>query len=637
MHWLIVSTVLLAGEGAAPPERTLRTYDIRFLTEAVPDFPAQLWPRAGDLRLRRPYEEDGAGELVISFGEDEDGDGVAPPGCGLSPELLVEVIRRNIAEDSWANERNSIRATEAGIWVVQTPEVHRAISRLLGELRDRRARMVTVDVALVPLDRVPGIAASRSPWISDREFEAALDEAKAAGTRLSLTAYNEQLVSTFSGVRWTQLVDAEINQTGVIPVANSVVEKRPLGISLELRPTRLARSGWYRVDLRLARLAKTGPAARNATFFGDFQIQPLREESLETVLLLEEGRAVFAGSLPMRLGGELRPAGVLARIRPLAVRAEPREAPPPEETFHLRAYDVAFLLEPLPGEEPLLDGDVLVDLIESGVDPEAWRDERAGLEIDGSGRLLHAVARQATHRKVGEFVDRHVRDRARLARLEVVELEGPLESIRRIRSRAAGSGQLPADWPELPESQGLEEVHRTVSLGVLGCRMKARAFRARRFFSDVDNVSGGTGFTVQMMPDPILESAGTGFELEASVRPALRAGFLAVDLELTRVQTRFERKAEILIATTVESAEAAGVARVVPGDEETPGGIVRPTLTAQIPFRIDLPRQEGLARHFQTVVPAGHPAILEVRSVGEGKGRLLVLTAEGLGTIEEGR
>jgi len=128
-----VASLFLSALLAQGPQRVLREHDIHFLTDRVPQLSTPTWPASRSLLLgawqAEPREGGGAGNVSFSAGTAEEE--VAPAGKGLSPESLVTLIRQNLAEDSWANELNSIREEGGRLMVVQTLEVQEAIGRLL--------------------------------------------------------------------------------------------------------------------------------------------------------------------------------------------------------------------------------------------------------------------------------------------------------------------------------------------------------------------------------------------------------------------------------------------------------------------------------------------------------------------------
>jgi hypothetical protein len=629
----------LRGEG---PRREVRVHDLRFLTRPVPDLPAGEWPRAGDLVLggRGPVEYSAPISFASDVAYEEDPSHLAPPGAGLPPETIAAIIRQNVAEDSWASKLNSMDVHGSDLVVVQTREVQEDIEKLLAALRARRARMVTVDVAHVPLEALGGGWSPRDPWLQE-ELDLVLERAGEKAVRISLTAYNEQRLAGFTGRRTARVTDAEVNQTGVLPVTNPVVESLPLGLTVEVLPLAVAETGWFRVEMKVSRLREAGEAVKRETFTGDLEFLPLDEESIETVLLLPAGRTGVAGLLrEEREGREPRGFAVLARVRPTDVQAAGRSPPPIGETFSLRVHDVGFLLEPYPFESPPLTADLLSRLIGANVDPDAWRDDRARLAADQGGRLLAVTAKAPTHERVKEYIDGLVRERATTAMVDLREIEGPSEEILAIRKAAEGGMLLPRDWVPPAEGGRIREAFRAVLGGALGCRRSARGYEARGFVGDISTVSGGTGFSIVAMPDPELESAGSGTWAEATVRATHGGVRFALDLTADRCRTLFARTAETIVPADIGPVQATPGAEATKEKKKNKKGdeTARPLpSTVWIPAVLDLPSQRRLHSESAISVPPDRPAIVEVEDMGAGRARMVVATVTTLRAFGEGR
>lgn len=599
-----------------PEERVLRTYTISFLTAEVPQFPSQDVPSAGSLLPGSSGIREAA--LSITFGAGLCEDHEVPRGTRMAPEALVDLIRRNIAEDSWWNERNSIEANDQELVVTNAPEVHAAIDALLASLRARRARMFRVDVAVVPADLVSGRGPEAAPWIEGAELERVLGKAGERGVHLSLTAYNEQTVSGFSGSRSWTLSDAEVNQTGVVPVVNPVIEVLPVGLTVEVTPLAVEGTSWLTLALEVTRLAGAGTPSKRATFFNEIESMPLREESLRTSILLESGRTAVAGRFEEMLeDGKKADFAVLVRARRTDLQDE---APDPERTerFFLRVHDLGLaLLPPGPGAaEGPLDGELVELLLRTNVEPEAWRDERASVSVSGE-RFLHVVATRETHEAVQAWVEDLLRSAARVAVVEIEVHEGPATAVLDLVESAGGTGLLDAAWLQSPSGQALRRrLHASVQ-GRVGGRMVARGFEARSYLGDVNTVSGGTGFSIIEIADPEMLSAGTGFDLQATASSRLAEGRYSLDLCLDEAATRFGRFVDIVVPSEIGPAEPAGPAD---GDEaRAPRRRV-----AWLPYRIELPEQSRLRCRASPSLPAGRDRVVEVVESAPGQATLVV-------------
>lgn len=592
-------------------QRELRVYDLHFLTKEVPDLPL---PEAGAERNLSLLER--AEQETYGFDPDWLEEPGSLGGLALTPEAIMELVRRNIAEDSWANEKNSIAARGGELVVIQTPEVHEEIADLLAHLRARRARRFEIEV-IVLSEEAPVESLLRGPPNPAPEALAAvLDESAEKAHRILLTAYEQQTVSTLSGRRRATITDTEVNQTGVIPVANPIVHVLPLGVSLEAKALPVAGTDRVQVELRVRRLLEAGEVRRRKTTFAELESVPLREESLRTALLVEPGEPALAGSFREAAdNGETSQFAVIVRVSrkdpggAVDVPFEPR--PEGAETFVLRVYDVGFLLGGADTGSP--QRKLLVPLLRMNVEPEAWKDARAGATLERDG--LYVTARPETHAKISSWIESLTRRRARLASVRLEVFEAPLESVLALEKAARGGWLLPEQWGKIAD--GARGVLESTTRGLAGEEMHARMFSSSTFVSDVETVSGGTGFSIIEMPDPVVASAGDGFTLRATVEGHLDPRRLLLRLDLHRSRTRFLRRAEF-------TAPARARSRSGPPEE----------ISVRLPYVIDLPEEESFHCRTAFAVPRGLSVLLEVQRTRGKTARFVVATATVEGEVD---
>jgi len=113
----------------------LRIYDVRDLTEQIPDFPGpELQVEVGGLDA----SSGGAGLVLI--GPDEG------MGDAVTAESLAEMISSRVRPGDWAPELGtSIEERGGKLVVMQRPQVHRLIDRLLESFRSSQKLMVNVE------------------------------------------------------------------------------------------------------------------------------------------------------------------------------------------------------------------------------------------------------------------------------------------------------------------------------------------------------------------------------------------------------------------------------------------------------------------------------------------------------------
>lgn len=105
----------------------LRIYDVRDLVVPIQDFPGP------EISLVSTDEEgEGGSGVDYSFGDDQ-------PNVITEPQELVDMIRSNIAPDTWDTvEGASVSISNGLLIVVQSDEVHEQVALLIAQLRAMR-------------------------------------------------------------------------------------------------------------------------------------------------------------------------------------------------------------------------------------------------------------------------------------------------------------------------------------------------------------------------------------------------------------------------------------------------------------------------------------------------------------------
>ncbi len=559
---------LLGATGA--PRRTLRVHDVSFLLTAIEDAPApavRLVPDTGRLRARRLFERpaapSGGGSAGGSFSFDDGGED-APAGRGFDPDQLVELIQRNVDEDSWANDRNSLEIQGGQLVVVQTAAVHAELERYLERLRAQRGRLVTCDVTLALVDGALARAvlddAAGGPLPEARAQE--LEERLLAGRgarlveRRRLTAWDRQrvhaaLLGEHPYLTW------EVDQTGVAPVAGPRLERGAAGVLVEVRPALVGAGDLLLLDLELAaarwahdaveaRIGALGPDRRAGA--ASLHLPRADVFALSTRLLLRPGATAVAGGARVDLPPEgpapegLTDARLLVLVRPtvsaLATGQADAERPAPSAPRVLRMHDVS-LVTGLPragvdGEEGLtcfcaghddeervgLDMDTIVELLTRNVAPESW--DGAALEVAGEG-LLAVVQTPEVHAQIDAFLATLRRERGRALQLEValVDLPPGEQAALLARAQAAGAGAhaLPAALAApLLAGDRVRGWQTTTAWAGEGAALLAATQRAA--LTGFSLANGGTGAVVETVVLPIVEHGEDGHDL------VVRAGLL---------------------------------------------------------------------------------------------------------------
>ena len=633
---VLLAAPILTAQAGQQIERVTRVHDIAFLARAVPRHPNPVsWP-AVNLRLATQEAQASGGlwglgkgfpppDLALrAFGhaeEPEEKEGDASAGVVVSPESLAALIRRNIAEDSWANVRNSIKVDGERLRVVAAPEVHSSIDSLLAALRARRASMAVIEVAVVPAKRLAADAA-RGPWLTNEAFARAIVDAGsgAQAASLALTAYNEQTASGFAGRVRTAAMGVGINQTGVVPVSDVAIETLPIGLGVEVRPVAVTGTDWFRCDLRVTRSRQPGVVERRKTLFAELELVPQGREDLTTTLLLRAGRPAVAGRFSDRQpDGREREFAILARLTPMETEGEAPASPPVDTAFRRRMLDLSFLLEPFEGERAGLSADSWLRRIRHTVQPEAWLDERADLRL-ADRRFLHVTAREGTHRALREWLDARIRARARVAAIEVAEYAGSVEAVHAVVASLEDGLYLPDDWESSEAGRRLERSFSSRGFGPLGGTLKARGVDARPFVAEVESISGGTGFSILEIPAPVVRTAGNGFELLATAAPRIDPDMATLELWWTRCRTAFAARSEVLPIVRLTGDEAGAGAGRQAGERTR--------------YVVDLPRQRVKELHATLPLRLGRTAVLGVEQRGAATASLLVARVDVTAAIQ---
>jgi len=109
----------------------LRMYDVRALVTPIQDYPA------GSINLVP------SGGFGFGYGEAED----LEPLAFYEIDAIIDMIRQNVAPDSWDELRSASIQQARGILMVRhMSAVHDRIEMLLGELRKKAASQVNVEV-----------------------------------------------------------------------------------------------------------------------------------------------------------------------------------------------------------------------------------------------------------------------------------------------------------------------------------------------------------------------------------------------------------------------------------------------------------------------------------------------------------
>jgi len=612
---LFTMAMIIIAHGSlahAQVERRGRVFDVRSLFdergihELVMEAPCLREPWSLGLELASPAENDGDGST------------------GWDMERLVALIQRTIAPDSWRNSRNSLEARDGRLTVVQTPDVLEKIDSLLTLLETREARTFGIDLAMVPPESLEKAAPlslrpGSSPWLDGDVLDRAVAADPARAAVLCAQAAEGAPARLQPPAVALLLGDLEVNQTGVTPVTNPVVEPAFLGLHAEVVVRSGPVDGRLRVDLELGRAGLRGKPERRRVLGADLDLPVTEREQAGTSLAVEDGRTALVGFFspgPSAQGGpgDMKTAAfaVLLRVRGSTPAAAGQPAP-----FLPGLIEAGVLLfEPrdhsiqgLPAarrsdSEAAPREDLLLGAAAAALDPANLDAARERISLAHGAVLVGGGDEDA--RKIRVELARLARERLRMVTLDL--WQGEAESGE-LAGAAGSSVLLDPSWIERIGSRpGL----RARLTGVRGARMSLASVVARSCITDVNMVSGGTGMHIAVAADPEVEAIGAGLILDAAcdIVPGEPWAQLEVSGELARPPV-FGRQARARSSLEVKPA---------------PAGDRMPIEATAEWVLIDLPDEDtDLWRHLLTA-PLGRPVLLNALpdSSSPGKTRALV-------------
>jgi hypothetical protein len=604
---LAVIAALAAGGLSAPgppdPEMISRTYDLRPLVERHEDLPAHThaWTQM-EVVFGSSFTFDRSGIRPCNCPED------AASGLDLKGiQYFIDLIGMGARGLGTAIPQQSLAADGGLLTLEHTAETHARVSAFREAFLAARGRPILVDVAIVPAEAVVDLQCGKP--LPAGAFDGAAARAADRGRSFSLRAMNGQTVSDFAGQRRLEVIDAEINQTGVIPVSNPVVGAAFLGSTVEVQPLWTGAAELVRLKLDVSQAAEAGPIERRETFFTDIDLAPYRKDLLRTTVLIPAGASVVAGVLEEDADdGKPRSFAVLARVR--AGSAAVPLSPEARGDLGVLVRDIAFITESPAGEEPLLSSEALKELIGEQVDPAVRDDDRLALEVIG-GRYFCALAPPEVLAALGRWLEARAARRARQAILTLEEYEGSPSDVLALR-KAVTSG---APVPEAASK--LRRTLKVVACAEAGSRISAGGFVERNILADAEYVSGGTGFSILAIADPVMMAVRSGFEMEAVVTDAGK-DVLRLDLDSRHRRTDLEGQIPVV------APSSTGILGIPPNGPYSTGARDPGPLWFGMPYRFDQPREISFGGRGSMSIPRSRPVVVRVERAPGAPARLLL-------------
>jgi len=285
---LRVALAEAAAKGPAKPITfELRMYDVRALVTPVSDYPAEsinLVPSGG---------------FGFGFGSEED----LEPLAFYEIDAIIDMIRENVAPDSWEELRSASIQQARGILMVRhMPAVHDRIGMLLGELRKKAASQVNVEVKVLRLPDAAlraiqgGEGAAVLTPAGEKRLRAVVASGEAEVIRTgSVACTNSQRVSLSDTgqVSYVQDFDVEIAQAAFIgdPIVMSLRE----GLIFDVRPTLAGYGDLVVLEVRVENARLNRPMPFIDTPVGTIETPRIELTKLHTILAVPVGRTVVVG------------------------------------------------------------------------------------------------------------------------------------------------------------------------------------------------------------------------------------------------------------------------------------------------------------------------------------------------------
>ena len=522
-----------------------------------------------------------------------------------------------------------------GFLFVSAPDaVQEAVAGLIGALRGKASQRFLVECLLVSADvlseAAPGWRTSL-PHLEDEAFEKTLLDRRSR--LLSAVAQSGDWLTT--GTRDSQALvsDYEINQTGVIPVTNPVLDVPLAGDWLEARAMPVPGEGRVWLDLSIGRFRLKSSSSKLGVLWGNLDLPVTREALLSLSTLIAEGKPLVAGSL----GGGTSDV-VVVRLR--RQRARGTEAAPQKSGKSvLRVYDASLLLrgeesrswwrgqDPGRIDEP--DAEALIEHIQSLAGGEKIFDGgSAWLEPGPRGRLLLLWASRPIHEKVESLIKGSIRRLSHLAAVDLEFLDLPRDVFVALRARTEDGFLLGRGWRDSIADKA-EVKRRVFSLtGVAGEIHAMRRASIHSLVAGLANVSGGTGFAIIERVDPLVRSCGEGTEFR--VRVDFLPDSQGARLYLEGVESRLLDVRDVIARfPSLTQAKGGDPSRPL-GPESDSGGHMGRVVPIVKELKMNLPHQSVRYLSVHRNLPLDRSVIL-YSDAGEGEAtRMLIGTVRKL-------
>ncbi|MBN1442377.1 MAG: hypothetical protein JXA90_06685 [Planctomycetes bacterium] len=526
---------------------------------------------------------------------------VESPGCwsliegeNLARTMLehLQALGFEAAECSLEWPRLRVQASGDALKIVES---------FLADLEREAQTQIAIEGILLSPEALSEIAptwTSDGPFLPEGVFRKALLDPRSR--LLSAVARSGQPVLTGSRAIRPLVVDSEVNQTGVIPVNNPVIEAPFAGDYLMACPILLPGAEAVWVDLSLGRLLVDAEQKKVGVDWGELDFSATRKRWISTSAVLEPGQVLVAGSI-------VAEDGLVA-----LVRARVRKPPAGKTRSPISSHDLTLLIRQSGRNWPgrLESSSFWSNVPRLPCDLDLLRARLAAEGIEGHLSLDRArlVVSGSDDIRLGAFLSGELEEVCRLVAIEVGVWKLPRAEVVDLLERTEDGSLLPEGWEKAAGSSEAR-VDRYTVVGAAGQALGLFGATVKSFAVDVEQVSGGTGFAIIQVSDPIVRSAGDGTELWLQAAPTADPSRLRLTVGGLRTRIIEERAVVAALPTLEPTGTTSGAAVSSRGGSASAAvnhlwRIKEVTLT--------LPSQDVQCWSAEVEVPPGRSAILHV-------------------------
>ncbi len=620
---------------SASVARRARIFKIEHLTTPAKESMIPLG-LPGPLRITSADQEGGqGGDGGFGFEDDPCGEVNQRSLCStyLAPNQIAGLISTFVAEDSWANDRNSIKATRSKLVVVQTEDVLDQIESFLQVLYRRRSRDLEVEVAMLPPSLFKKICKNEKA-----DFDAAMLPPELFD-RIAMRTGNDGIVwrrtveegeqATFRPL-FQRLTIKDIDVLGVAPSVNPLVGLFRNGPGIVMRCVRTPRKNLFLMDFVIARSKAPETAAMRRTPLGDLELAPLSRALFSGIIPAETGRTIVLGRFSWNRK-QPEPFVAVARIRKVPapnvipfsfdiIETGALQLPWMNPRRRLIANDTTLLSTFFDDngsggyskeERPIFTSSQLLKRAHSVLPPEIGKNPRLRIKLMESGLFVSVLGDGAETKRAAGIIRAHfascLQKKTRMVTAELLQGTISADDFERIKDRGKGTVLLVPNWRE---KVALERETLLSCAGIPGVLNELFAGAGRRYVDDIEFVSGRAGGTVLEVVDPIVSWAGTGIHVALRVKPVPGTGWLQVQADGIVAETTFENQVSVY------------------GDHSVKPGGLHGLQAAGKKMKIDLPKQKADRWRHVVTVPAGRSCLLNAFPDPKDQSKLRILVVK---------